>query len=374
MYIARHRLRGCRGLHWGDVAGSWRAVLGRGGGESAGGAVVRTVSWGLVVAALRAVLRRRGVSAGSCATWRDVAGSRRAVLGRGGVEAQGVGVAVATLESQRGFPCCGGVGRGGGFAVPITCAVLAGLVHGGPRWAVAGTCRGVVADLRSGRWRGLCTMDRGGDHGAESRHGGARHVAVVLRWWWSGVLESREIGVAVTAPGLSVFEVKREQKKEKKKELNEAVVATSVQGESACTHERTAVGVVRVQRQGRGLQLRPWWLGGRRRSGDEGGGRRGATVLVSVLVGVGVAAVVVSVPVQQMSRHGPATVRGEERTEKEKRKELNEAVTATSVQGESRGGGPPATAGVRVAVEAMVVRRAASEWRRGWWAAWSVAV
>ncbi|KAH9044050.1 putative S-adenosyl-L-methionine-dependent methyltransferase-domain-containing protein [Lactarius deliciosus] len=71
-----------------------------------------------------------------------------------------------------------------------------------------------------------------------------------------------------------------------------------------------------------------------------------------------------------MSRgHGPATVRGEERTEKEKRKELNEAVIATSVQGESHGGGPHATAGVRAAVE-----RAASGWRRGWHGAWRYVV
>ncbi|KAH9175868.1 hypothetical protein EDB89DRAFT_1903385 [Lactarius sanguifluus] len=33
MYIARHHLHGCGcGLHWGDVAGSWHAKLGRGSG------------------------------------------------------------------------------------------------------------------------------------------------------------------------------------------------------------------------------------------------------------------------------------------------------------------------------------------------------
>ncbi|KAH9009292.1 hypothetical protein EDB84DRAFT_1446356 [Lactarius hengduanensis] len=78
---------------WGDVAarlmaGSWRGgVAGR---QGLGVAVSRRgtarragVAWGSVVArALRAALKRRGGSAGSCAMWQgDVAESRRAVGG-----------------------------------------------------------------------------------------------------------------------------------------------------------------------------------------------------------------------------------------------------------------------------------------------------
>ncbi|KAH9049435.1 hypothetical protein EDB84DRAFT_1433794 [Lactarius hengduanensis] len=195
MYIARHRLRGCRGLHWGDVAGSWRAMLGRGGGELAGGAVVRTVSWGLVVAGLRAVLRWRGVLAGSCATWHDVAGSWRAVLGRGGGESAGVAVMLRrACARQAAMGGCGdlpqcpwwicGQGVGGACARWIG-VVITGLSRGMGELAM---CGGFVAGLQS---RGL-----GG--------GGV------------GVLEGPEkIGVAVAAPGLSM-----------------------------------AMGVVRVQRQG----------------------------------------------------------------------------------------------------------------------------
>ncbi|KAH9171931.1 hypothetical protein EDB89DRAFT_1906538 [Lactarius sanguifluus] len=135
----------------------------------------------------------------------------------GPFEAQGVGVAVATLEPQCGFVLrwcrswriC---------SLDDLRVVLAGLVHSGPRWAVVGACRGVVEIC--GHWRGLCMMDRGGDHGAGLEHDKPA---------WMSVLVS--VLVSVSGPVrrmtkvtiLRRFKVKREQKKEKRKKLNEAV-------------------------------------------------------------------------------------------------------------------------------------------------------
>ncbi|KAH9032529.1 hypothetical protein EDB84DRAFT_1438589 [Lactarius hengduanensis] len=95
------------------VAGSWCAVLGRGGGESAGGVGWRGrarrvgMAWGSVGWALRAVLRRRGRSAGCYAScWDSMTGRwwwGVAYL----VGARGGGLAVEVLRAM--------LGRRGGF-------------------------------------------------------------------------------------------------------------------------------------------------------------------------------------------------------------------------------------------------------------------
>ncbi|KAH9020899.1 hypothetical protein EDB85DRAFT_1895936 [Lactarius pseudohatsudake] len=134
----------------------------------------------------------------------------------------------------------------GGFALPMSCAPCwQGLCMAGRNEQLHGLlwCHGGFAV------EGLWTTGWGGDRGAESRGGVAR-------------LESQENGVAVVAPGLSVVNqrgvgvkwwqdvgvsvvavsMRRRKKKKKKKELNEAVVVTSVWGESACVHKRKGRG------------------------------------------------------------------------------------------------------------------------------------
>ncbi|KAH9012639.1 hypothetical protein EDB85DRAFT_1900231 [Lactarius pseudohatsudake] len=191
MYIAKHHLRGCgRGLHWwGDVAGSWRAVLGRGGGESAGGAAVCAVSrwhegwWWL----LRAVLRWRGGSAESCATWRGLG-----VLCWVGVAAAWrVGGVVRVVLRQHGglavAGCCvpywGGVVRGGSSrVVSVAMRRVRGAVVAEAELVVVGwglACRDGMASGRGFRaaqywwWRLMETGPRGscGDVACEKRYG-----------------------------------------------------------------------------------------------------------------------------------------------------------------------------------------------------------
>ncbi|KAH9083943.1 hypothetical protein EDB83DRAFT_2309819 [Lactarius deliciosus] len=101
---------------------------------------MRTVSWGLVVAALHAVLRC-GRSAGSCATWRDVVGYWR-VLGWGGGESAGGRVLGAVLGWH-----------GGRWRLGLVCRVEAAWRVGGVLACHVGLARWVGGG-RAG-WRGF---------------------------------------------------------------------------------------------------------------------------------------------------------------------------------------------------------------------------
>ncbi|KAH9177154.1 hypothetical protein EDB89DRAFT_1902404 [Lactarius sanguifluus] len=93
---------------------------------------MHTVSWGLVVAALRAMLRWRGGSAGSCTTWR-------------GLGVCWVGVAVSWRVAGCCAPCRGGVGAGRGWALRATLKGRGGLAGS---WRVLGWGGGSVAGRR----------------------------------------------------------------------------------------------------------------------------------------------------------------------------------------------------------------------------------
>ncbi|KAH9158817.1 hypothetical protein EDB89DRAFT_1917375 [Lactarius sanguifluus] len=107
---------------------------------------MHTVSWGLVVAALRAMLRWRGGSAGSCTTWR-------------GLGVCWVGVAVSWRVAGCCAPCRGGVGAGRGWALRATLKGRGGLAgswrvlgRGGGESVGGGVLRAVLG-WRGGRWR-----------------------------------------------------------------------------------------------------------------------------------------------------------------------------------------------------------------------------
>ncbi|KAH9000525.1 hypothetical protein EDB86DRAFT_2827850 [Lactarius hatsudake] len=131
---------------------------------------------GLVVAALRAVLRWCGGSVGSCATWRSL-----------GV--CWVGVVVSRQVAGCCMPCRGGVGVGGGWrGVACRVGVAWGLVAGG------GVLR-AVSGWHGGRWRlGLvCHVEAAWRVGGVLRivlrqHGRLAVVGCCVPYWGGVVL------------------------------------------------------------------------------------------------------------------------------------------------------------------------------------------
>ncbi|KAH9021130.1 hypothetical protein EDB83DRAFT_2320543 [Lactarius deliciosus] len=153
------------------------------------------MSWGLVVAALHAVFRQHGRSVASCVTWRDVAASW-CVLGRGGGESAGGGV----LRAVSGW-------RGGWWRLGLACCietvwwVLACRV-GLARWAggggVLGQDGGLAQCVGAARWVGsgrVSGQDGGGLHArmACNVQGLARRVGVA-RWVGGGGMSGQDGG------------------------------------------------------------------------------------------------------------------------------------------------------------------------------------
>ncbi|KAH9160156.1 hypothetical protein EDB89DRAFT_1915154 [Lactarius sanguifluus] len=161
-----------------------------------GGAVVRTVSWGLVVAALRAMLRWRGGSAGSCTMWWGLGMCWVGVAGRGGS-------AGSWHVLGRGGD---GVGVGGGWALRAALrwrggsgGVLACRV-GSARWVWRGRMEvvrvhewaaisRVLRRVGAARWvggGGVAGQDGGGSHAQMgcNLQGFACHVGAAGWWWW----------------------------------------------------------------------------------------------------------------------------------------------------------------------------------------------
>ncbi|KAH8977376.1 hypothetical protein EDB86DRAFT_2837895 [Lactarius hatsudake] len=207
MYIARHRLRGCgRGLHWGDVMGSWHAMLSQGGGRR-----------GLV---------RHGVM------WRGLG-----VCWQGGSESVGSGVhAVSGWGGGRwwlGLACrieaawqVGGVLRvvlrqHGGLAVAGCCVPYWGGVVAGwwsgccvPCWGGGG----MVSRVMSGRWRQYPATFR--PWYCEPCWGGSGGVSRVMSGWHAGAgrLEMTHVLEAAAI----ACNVQGEWEKKKKKHISNA--------------------------------------------------------------------------------------------------------------------------------------------------------
>ncbi|KAH9051610.1 hypothetical protein EDB83DRAFT_2316742 [Lactarius deliciosus] len=142
---------------------------------------MRTVSWGLVVAALHAVLRC-GRSAGSCATWRDVAGYWH-VLGRGGGSVAG---SCVTWRDMAGYWHV--LGRGGGLACHIEAAWRGLMRHVEVAWWVGGVLHDVAGSWRVLGWGGgdvagsWCVLGQG--RGESAGGGVLRAVSGWCGGWW----------------------------------------------------------------------------------------------------------------------------------------------------------------------------------------------
>ncbi|KAH9168879.1 hypothetical protein EDB89DRAFT_1909081 [Lactarius sanguifluus] len=202
---------------------------------------MHTVSWGLVVAALRAMLRWRGGSAGSCTTWR-------------GLGVCWVGVAVSWRVAGCCAPCWGGVGAGRGWALRATLKGRGGLAgswrvlgRGGGESVGGGVLRAVLG-WRGGRWRlGLaCCVE------AAWRVGGVLACRVgSVRWVGGGGVAGQDGGGSRARMGCNL-QGEREAKRRKTKEKLILIIRPKV----LC-----CVGAAR-------------WVGGGGVAGQDGGGSR----------------------------------------------------------------------------------------------------